>query len=307
VMLNLFRPAGLPWLPGLRGIREVLSFGGKVGSAAILRELGRAAPALAIGKALGFGAAGQFGRAESLLTVFNKGVMSAAYPVYLTRAARERRSQDGDPRQMYLTGVAYATGLAWPFFALTGVLAEPLVFLLFGNQWGPAIPVLQLLCAAQALSFLVPFSEQTFVAAGRPGHQLRVHAVVQPAKIIAVAGLAFVGLAYVALGILAVNLLYVAVTYRLLAGTVGVQLRDYVPVAVKSAGLGLLAALGASLGLYALGQGQSYGLAVLVGGTASVTAAVAGAILMRHPLARELEALWQLGCGALLGKPQPRN
>ncbi|MBO9056765.1 oligosaccharide flippase family protein [Curtobacterium flaccumfaciens pv. flaccumfaciens] len=79
--------------------------------------------------------------------------------------------------------VGTVTLLAWPVLAVLGVLADPIVHLLFGVEWlGSAalLPFLVVAGGAQALGFAAVWY---FIASGRSGRQVRWALVTQPAVV----------------------------------------------------------------------------------------------------------------------------
>jgi O-antigen/teichoic acid export membrane protein len=83
-------------------------------------------------------------------------------------------------RRRFRRVVVTVTLLAWPFLAVLGVLADPVVRLLFGVEWlGSAalLPFLVVAGGAQALGFTAVWY---FIASGRAGRQVRWALVTQP-------------------------------------------------------------------------------------------------------------------------------
>jgi O-antigen/teichoic acid export membrane protein len=83
-------------------------------------------------------------------------------------------------RERFRRLVGTVTLLAWPVLAVLGVLAGPIVHLLFGDDWlGSAalLPSLVVAGGAQALGFAAVWY---FIASGRAGRQVRWALVTQP-------------------------------------------------------------------------------------------------------------------------------
>ncbi|TFW14747.1 lipopolysaccharide biosynthesis protein, partial [Massilia arenosa] len=188
------RPAELPWLPSLRGMRKVLGFGAVSTAGTVVDEAAVSTPDLVIGKLIGMEGAGLFGKAQSVLAVFRNVVMAAVTPVLLPLYAERERS-GGCPNTAYLTTVTYLTACAWPFFAVVAVATLPVVRVLYGDQWDGAVPLIRVLCVSAALYSMGGVSRYLFVATGHVKLQARLDVLAALVRIAAVAAGALGGLA----------------------------------------------------------------------------------------------------------------
>lgn len=171
VVSLLLRPASMPRWPGLVGVPRVLNFGKHVSGVFIFGQIGRGAPELILGRALGMSAVGFFSRANGLVELFNRLVLRAILPVtlpYLSRGMRE----EGSPKRAYLQATAYVTAVGWPFLAMIVIAAESAIWLLYGSQWMPSVPLAHYLCIAAMFELWHYLVKDGLLAAGRPaaGH-----------------------------------------------------------------------------------------------------------------------------------------
>ena len=102
------RPAGLPWLPGWRGVGAIFRFGAVSTGGTVIDEAGVAAPDLLIGKLIGVAEVGLFGKAMGVINVFNQLVTAAVSPVIFPLFAAQARA-GGDLRTTYLRTASYVT------------------------------------------------------------------------------------------------------------------------------------------------------------------------------------------------------
>jgi teichuronic acid exporter len=138
-----------PWRPSRRfsltSVHRLFCFGGYMMVAAFLEIFFSRIYTLLIGRFFGVRALGLYERAEStmhlpigiLTSIFSR----VAFPIFSETAHNKENLRQGARlaiRVMMLINVPAMLGLA--------VVAEPLVFTLFGPQWLPAVPVLQVLC-----------------------------------------------------------------------------------------------------------------------------------------------------------------
>jgi O-antigen/teichoic acid export membrane protein len=160
-----FRPRGYPWMPGLREIRRVLSFGTKITSGSIASSIATGAPEFLLGKLQSFTAAGLFSRAQGLVAMFDRLVSDAVYPVALSLFSKElRESRDASPG--LIKALSYVTALSWSFAIAIVFLAHPIIRLLYGSQWDQAADLARLLAGALAFAAPMKLCHAALIAAG---------------------------------------------------------------------------------------------------------------------------------------------
>src|SRR3546814_12539477 len=118
-------------------------------------------------------------------------------PVLLPAFAAKLR-QGHALKDSYLRGVAYLTAVGWPFSVVLALLAHPILRVLFGPQWDAAVPLVQILCLAGAITPFVHLGRPLFIALGRIDLGLRIQLVVQPLEIGHSLAAALPGLVWVA-------------------------------------------------------------------------------------------------------------
>lgn len=162
-----------PWRPRLvfhRGrLLDLLSFGimalgtrmAWVSSARLFTVL--------VGYFLGVTAVGYINIAQRVVDTLNDMLTGAAYNLALPIFAR----QQGD-RSMLTRTYAQATEFAaltvQPVFAGVAVCAPAIVYLFLGENWAPAIPLVQIMAVGAMLQFVLLFGEAALTALGRPGY-----------------------------------------------------------------------------------------------------------------------------------------
>lgn len=197
IIAAIFKPETARVLPGLKEWRRVASFGGKMSAISLVSELGVATPELVIGRTLGFGAVGIFSRATGAVTLFNRTVMGAIQPVILpTLSAKARAGEDILPA--YLRATSYITGMSWPFFAFLGLMAYPIVRIMFGDQWDAAVPLIQIMCITRFVLGLYWIVTPTMISIGAINELMKLHLLFQPINIALIIAAAFHSLEAVA-------------------------------------------------------------------------------------------------------------
>lgn len=238
----LLRPRGLPWLPSLKGLRTVLGFGALSTGGGLLDEAGVAAPELIIGKLLDLPSLALYGKAQSVLNLFNQAITSAVSPVIFPLfAASEREGGQGNSKALYLRTISYMTVLAWPFFLFLACLALPLVKLLYGAQWTLCAPLIRIMCLPCAIYSMFSMGRYLLVAGGHLRAQVRIDGWSALVKVALVLAAAPFGLMTVA-GAAALALLWRSwLSYRCLRQVHGIDASATLASVRKSLGVCLLA------------------------------------------------------------------
>ncbi|HEY9539013.1 MAG TPA: lipopolysaccharide biosynthesis protein, partial [Kiloniellaceae bacterium] len=253
VAAHLLRPGLLLLRPSLRHWRTVLKFGCQSSALAALTELGNQMPSIAAGRLLGIEAAGLLHRATSTIQIYRKGVLEGLMPVLLPAFAAKLR-QGHALKDSYLRGVAYLTAVGWPFSVVLALLAHPILRVLFGPQWDAAVPLVQILCLAGAITPFVHLGRPLFIALGRIDLGLRIQLVVQPLKIGLVIAAAFHGLVWVAVALCLPPLLNAWLGHRHLSRLLGYRTGELLGAVARSAGVALGSAVAPLLVVLTLGM-----------------------------------------------------
>jgi O-antigen/teichoic acid export membrane protein len=287
----LVRPTGLPWLPGMAGVRPIFFFGAMSTGGGLIDEAGVAAPELIVGKMIGLDAVGLFGKATGLLNIFNQAIASAISPVVFALFSAQARAGH-DTRAAYLTTVSYMTVVAWPFFIVLGLMALPLLRLLYGDQWDGAVPLVRLMCFSSALYSMFSMARYLFVATGHVKAQARLDAIAVPVRIAAIVLAAPFGLAWVAAAVVLGAVFRSWLTCRCLDRLTGLALPAMLAAVRKSLLVAVATAPAPLAVLWLMPPQAEHWLSPLlaaVGGAALCW--LAGVMLFKHEIAAEFVML----------------
>lgn len=287
VVANAYRPAGLPWLPSLREARRVLRYGAPSMIGDIVRSLRASTPELIVGRALGLEAVAFLNRANSVTGGFYGLIGQAALKVAFPYFARERRAGQ-DLKPAYLTGIAYLTGLGWPFFAVLALFAEPTIRLLFGNQWDASIPLVRIACLAAAIALPWTMLANVANAVGQPQVVMRIELQLLFVTLALVGLGAGVGIEAVAWSLCGVSAVHGWLVARALRQLIGVRPRDRLGDLLKSAGVSLFTALATLPGALFIPPAFGETARLAAGGCGAAVGWLAGVVFLRHPLRAEL-------------------
>lgn len=288
---QFYRPPGTPWLPGVRQFREVLSFGFKVGAMDISNSGSDAATELVIGRAQGLYDLGIYSRAYGTYRLFEFAFVQTIRPVVLPFLSRAKHDE-GNLGSIYLNIITLTAIFAIPFFTFLGINAAEVIALLYGDQWGAAVPVLQIMCAAGTLFAPTLFFEQLLIANGRPGQALRFIVISQALRLIALAFLAWISLEAVAVALIVGFATRVVIVLHMARQHFDLKFSAFARAVAPAIFTAVL--LGAtSLGVRAALAGQENAFLVLLG--SAVAAGVVWLLLvhlLKHPIAGELRGIY---------------
>jgi O-antigen/teichoic acid export membrane protein len=158
-------PKNFLFKPTLSERQRVLSFSLRSSLSSIAAEAGHAAPDIVLGKTLGMEATGLFSRAMGFVQLFERLLQDVLRSVMLPYLAEAERSGVNVSEKIRIA-LENIVSVSLLMVALTGILAEPLVLLLFGEQWREAVPLAQILCIAMAIRCTGPTLSAALVAGG---------------------------------------------------------------------------------------------------------------------------------------------
>jgi O-antigen/teichoic acid export membrane protein len=283
----LLRPAGLPWLPGVRGMRQILRFGALSTAGGVVDEIGVAAPDLIVGKLIGVADVGIFGKATGVLNIFNQLITSAISPVVYPLYAAQARS-GGDVKQVYLQTVSYMAAMAWPFFGFLAVMAPSVLRVLYGPQWDAAVPLVRVMCISSGIYSMFSMARYLLVAIGHVKAQAQLDALAVPVRVVAILLAAPLGLVWVAWAVVLGALFRSALTYFYLSSLAGIVWRDLLKAVWRSALVAVPCVAGAWLTAAWLPGADGHLLLPLLAAAGATALLWLGAMLLvRHELAIE--------------------
>lgn len=277
----------------LKQWREVSQFGVKKTLGSAMSQLGAGAPDFVIGRMLGLAQVGMFSRGQGLVRMFNEKVIGAIAPVSYA-AFSQRHREGGNAGALYLRSITYITGVGWPFFGFSALMAFPLIRIFFGDQWDMAVPILQLLAVQAAIGLLVKQHSNLLTAIGRVGLATLWTAGWQVITIGALIGGALVSVVAVAAALVPATAIAVTGVCIGLVICTDITIRDYARAVAPSAALTACAlAPVAVLRIFLVPTPDDLWLPLIGGSVLLTIGGLLGAWLLDHPLWQEVYELWQ--------------
>lgn len=241
------------WRPGFRlsksHFSEMFSFGISIVGNRIMVYLSRRSDDFLIGYFLGPTQLGYYTIGYRLLLTIIRVVTGITNSVAFPTFSRLQQEPERMRRAFYKV-TQYTSLLAFPVFIGLIVLAPEIVPTLFGEQWLPSVPIMQILSLIGILQSVLFFNGSIINAAGKPSWQL---AILFLTTFCSVLGFLLV----VRLGIVAVAASFVIIGY-LLAPVSFIVVRNLIQIELKTYLLQFTPSLLASLVMTAVIVGLKY-------------------------------------------------
>jgi len=296
VLLTLpYRPASLPWLPSLRGGREILGFGSTVTSTALINVTVKGAPEMLLGKLQGLYGVGLFARGQGMVIMFGRQLTDAVSSVALPNFAKLAR-EGGDLGAAFLHGTSYVCAVAWASCAGIAILAEPLIAVLYGAQWYEAIPLVRWVAGAYGAGLSVMLVSAALNACGKVKPVAWATLASGIVTVSAAALGALRSLEALSIGLFLAGLVHLCIFFKVAQAALGFRWGDLLDLMLRSAA----AALGGTLPVLLLvvlpKPAPLQALIDLAGGILLGGLGFCVAVfVVRHPLRRELGLLVRKG------------
>ncbi len=292
ISFAVIEPVTLLCMPVFTGLGPMFRFGSFSALAGVVNQVGNYGTSLILGRMLGPAAVGFFERGNGLVQTVYNDLLGGVAQIVLVGMAKAR----GDARllaQLLLTSLANLTAALWPMLALLAVLAEPVIVVLFGAQWTPAVPVLQVLCASSLLATAHALYGRMLLVMTRPDRIFYVEASGQMVRLLVVFALAGFGLTAAAFGAVVASFCMLVLYVISVRRYVRLARRDILRVYLVS--LAITAATGAPPALLVLFNPFELPpfLLLAIGGSLGCACWVAALFAAGHSMAAEVTNIWR--------------
>ncbi|GAB3290027.1 lipopolysaccharide biosynthesis protein [Parahaliea aestuarii] len=286
-----FRDPRLTFRLGLRGAGPILKFGSIIGVGNIIHRLSISGTDAMVARFMGLSALGFFSRAYGTFSLFGRLFTGSVSSVILPLFSRDNHDTEALARG-YLKSLHYAIVFAWPFFAFLYVYTAEIILLLYGDQWGEAVALVKVLCLGGLLLPPILFSDNLFVAFGKPEITLKIRASANLIKLALVAVACQYSLLAVCFALVGFHAVKLVVSLYYLRLTLGVGMTSI----AKSALHALPCLVGAMLpavivGQYLLDSQLGLVLSMLLICAATAVGWLAGLLISKHPFSEEIYAM----------------
>lgn len=274
--------------PSLEGARALLSFGTISTAVTVVNMAYDMLPRLALGRILGFDAVGLFARAVTTCQLPERAIISALQPVVLpAMAERVRRGQN--IKDAFLRGHALVSGIQWPALMMLALLANPVVHVLLGSQWGTVPDLVRVMAIAMMALAPAFMTYPLLVSVGRIRDALTASLISLPPSVLIMIAASRFGLEAVAASMLVTAPLQMTVALYFIRRNIGLTVAEFWAASRKSIALTVLTA--GLPGLVILTSPSGFEIDTIrtilavVGGAAGWGA---GLWILEHPFADEI-------------------
>ncbi len=287
-----FRPKSFPWLPGLKEVKRVLTFGSHLTASSIVVTLSNSAPELLLGKLQSLTSAGLFSRANGLVQMFHRLFVDAVGAVCLPWFAKESREQGSfvDP---FLKATAYVTAFGWSFCIAVVCLAHPIIRALYGDQWDASVDLTRLIAVAMAFTVPAALCQTALLSSGAVKVIARVTVLSALQSVAFVALGASQGLMVLGAAMIVAAAVTATLWLRATAKHINLPVFGLLRTLGSSATVALFAGVGPLIALLTYGaHPASFVMPLVVGGFGGFAGFIAGVIVFHHPLKEEMLMVW---------------
>jgi O-antigen/teichoic acid export membrane protein len=213
---------------------QIIRFGLQQLSIQGVTALSSRASEFLLGRFLGLSALGLYGRASNLNNMIWSNIHMVIGRVLMVDLAQKKRNDLG-VRQGYLRAIEMMTALMWPCFAGLGLLAGPLIRIIYGERWVAAAPPLAALSVAAMLYVSIAMTWELFVLCNETGRQARFEAVRSGIGLIMFAAGTLISLTAAAIGRIGEAIFSVALYRPHIERMTSTTLADFIPIYRRSA------------------------------------------------------------------------
>lgn len=278
--------------PSMKEWRRVLNFGYYATLSNFVMILAKIAPDMIIGKIIDVASVGIYSKAKAIVSLFDQTVLSAIAPVIMPAVAMKHR-EGSQTKPFFLRGLAQLSAVGWTSFAFLGIMAFPMVRILFGSQWDFAVPLARVLCLAASIEILFTFAGSVLFAVGRVKETFRLQFASKLVAIALIFASAFAGLEWVALSAVAYSSVEAILAYRTLARALQFDFAELLNALGKSFVASALAAVGPVVTVMTMTVDANHiWLPTIVAAASTCSIWLAAVFLIRHPVLEEISLLY---------------
>ena len=287
-----FRPKSFPWLPGVSEIRRVIAFGSKLTTSVLISNVSTSAPELLLGKLQNLAAAGLYSRSAGLVVMFYRLFVDAVVAVCLPWFAKQSR-EHGSFVDPFLKATSYVTAFGWSFCLAVVCLAQPIVRILYGNQWDQSVDLARLLAVAIAFNVPASLCVTALLSSGAVSAIGRATVLSSLQSVVFVALGASQGLRELGFAMIVSAAITSFIWLRATSRVIGMPLGRMWQTLRKSAAVALMATIGPALALWLYGPyPANVVLPLVLGVGGGMLGFVLGNFVFKHPLHEEINAVW---------------
>lgn len=179
------------FLPSLTEWRSLLKFGAQSSIASVVTSISMDINDLVLGKILGFASVAMISKAQGMMNMFHRDLMSAVRNV--TYPAYAKAHRDGEHiENKYIGSISMVTVFAWPFYGFVSLFSLEIIRLMFGAQWDESASLVSVFCFAGACAATSSLVTSLMMAVGRNDLVMLSELIFQPFRACLIIGAALI-------------------------------------------------------------------------------------------------------------------
>jgi teichuronic acid exporter len=157
---------------GVSKIKEIFGYASYAAGTNIIAHFGNSSQDWILAKALGMEAVGTYARGTSTVDLYDKAFSNAINKILMPIFAQKHHDKDS-LSAAYVKLLSIQSTLAWPILAAMAIFAEPLVSILYGDQWGLVAQLIPWMCAGKMMVIITQPTNSLMLATGRSKELLK--------------------------------------------------------------------------------------------------------------------------------------
>lgn len=143
-----------------KNIVEITKFSSLVSGSYIIDKLQETFSEFIIAKQLSPEHLAFFSKAASTCNLFSTLILTAFTPVLQPYISSLNRSDDAELSKKVCSVMNILTSISWPFYILVYILAEEIIFTLYGDQWGNSVEIVRIYALFMICNSFLPLAEK---------------------------------------------------------------------------------------------------------------------------------------------------
>lgn len=188
-----FRPSIKMLRPSLASWRRAAAFGSYNGAMTVLARTFETLPQLVLGRVLTLQTVGLYSRSIMISSIPDKFILAGVFNVAFPALAAQSRSGQ-DLRRPLLQAFRLIVVFHWPALIAITLLADPIVRLALGPQWGEVVLPVQLIALASMALFPVVLAQPLLMAVGAMRDAFAINLIVLPLSALVLCGASSFGI-----------------------------------------------------------------------------------------------------------------
>lgn len=289
IVAGLCRPRLQHFWPSCTGARNVFVFGSVVMAGTLLQQVSTNVASLITARFVSLEDMGLLSRCQSVSGLFGRLIMDCIQPLMLPLFAEIRRSGNNAAPAFEAT-IGYISVLTWPFFAFLVVCADPVILVMFGEQWHRSAYLLQLVSIGGLFWIVQPVANSLLIALGHLKMIVRIQIVNQIVALIGVIAASLHGIEAVAMAAIPISAAHGFLWLYSAHRAIHLRLGGIAGAAWSSAFV-TVCSVGLPIMVVVFGSGMTQFEKLILAMVGGAVGWLIGILLCRHPISKEARRL----------------